>query len=169
MLANLVDLLKAEEQAMQGRQAQASQALAAAGGSGNAAAVLSPALAATWAPKGAGATEGTAKARARIGAAAGRAAATGAGGLISRVNGEGDGCSITGSVVQRLWPRILALAREEPVLQQQPSQQPQQGPEPAASGAQGKAHAKRKQKKGEEVEEEMPEYPLSTPGSAVRK
>ena len=33
---------------------------------------------------------------------------------LALVNGEGDASSVTGSVVQRLWGRVLALARDVP-------------------------------------------------------
>lgn len=33
---------------------------------------------------------------------------------LARVNGEGDASSVTSSVVQRLWPRVLVLARDVP-------------------------------------------------------
>ena len=35
-------------------------------------------------------------------------------GPLARVNGEGDASSVTSSVVQRLWPKVLALARDVP-------------------------------------------------------
>ena len=44
---------------------------------------------------------------------------------LALVNGEGDASSVTGSVVQRLWGRVLALARDVPP------------PPPAAEGRAG--------------------------------
>ena len=47
-------------------------------------------------------------------AATGGGAISSLSGPLARVNGEGDASSVTSSVVQRLWPKVLALARDVP-------------------------------------------------------